>query len=193
MCIDRQSSAVPLKGAGLASATRSWSGAIRCAGASLGVASSSVERGAVLDLWLRDGSSCLPVIGSPAPLDLNQTTSYTVLPPGPVVLRGLRVPEATYLVPVLATVSATRFVAYVSEGSVLSVGPHHSSSLSVSFYLCSSMSDDAYSSSPVCEELHPSSLKLIPNPSPEKPFPVPHEGIDESEGVVIFNAALPEL
>lgn len=54
------------------------------------------------------------------------------------------------------------------------------------------MTDDAYSPSPTCEELHPSSLKLIPNPSPEKPFPVPHEGVDESEGVVVFEAALPE-
>jgi glycosylphosphatidylinositol deacylase len=45
--------------------------------------------------------------------------------------------------------------------------------------------------SPTCKELHPSSLKLIPNPSPEKPFPVPHEGVDESEGVVLFEAPLP--
>ena len=132
------------------------------------------------------------MVGSPAPLDLNQTTSYTILPPGPVVLQGLRGPEATYLVPVPETGSATRFIAYVSEGSVLSVGPHHSSSLSVSFYLCSSMSEDAYSPSPVCKELHPSSLKLIPNPSLEKLFLVPHEGVDESEGVVVFEAVLSE-
>ncbi|KAH9988205.1 PGAP1-like protein-domain-containing protein [Russula vinacea] len=39
---------------------------------------------------------------------------------------------------------------------------------------------------------HPTALKLIPNPSPEKPFPAPHEGVDESEGVVVFEAALPE-
>ena len=61
----------------------------------------------------------MPVVGSPALLDLNQTTSYTVLPLGPVVLQGLHGLEATYLVPVPETVSATRFVAYVSEGSVL--------------------------------------------------------------------------
>ena len=158
----------------------------------LGAASSSAERGAILDRWLRDGSSRLPALEPPTLLDFNQTSNYTVLPPGPVVLRGLHGPEATYLVPVPETGSRTRFVGYVSEGSVLSVGPHHSSSLSVSFYLCSSMNDDAYSSPPVCEELRPTSLKLIPNPSPEKPFPVPHEGVDESEGVVVFEAALPE-
>ncbi|KAF8262780.1 PGAP1-like protein-domain-containing protein [Lactarius quietus] len=116
----------------------------------------------------------------PAPLHLNQT-GYTVLPPGPLVLRPLREPNAVYLAPVPETDSSTKFVAYVSEGSVLSVGPYHSSSLSVSFYVCSSTADDATASS---------SLKLIPNPSPEKPFPVPHEGVDESEGVVVFEAAL---
>ena len=89
----------------------------------LSVASSSIKRGAVLDRWLCDGSSHLPVIKSPAPLDLNQTSSYTVLPPGPVMLQALRT-EATYLVPAPETGSATRFAAYLSEGSVLSVGPH---------------------------------------------------------------------
>ena len=29
------------------------------------------------------------------------------------------------------------------------------------------------------------------HPSLEKPFPVPHKGIDESEGVVVFEATLP--
>ena len=156
----------------------------------LGAAPTPAERGAVLDRWLRDGRSPPPALGDPAPLHLNQT-NYTILPPGPIVLRALREPSAVYLAPVPETGSPTKFVAYVSEGSVLSVGPYHNSSLSVSFYLCSSMADDAHSSSSACEELHPSSLKLIPNPSPEKPFPVPHEGVDESEGVVVFEAALP--
>jgi GPI inositol-deacylase len=72
--------------------------------------------------------------------------------------------------------------------------PHHVSSLSVSFKLCSSPISDPYSSSfsPVCERWHPTTLKLIPNASPERPFPVPHEGVDKSEGVVVFGATLPE-
>jgi glycosylphosphatidylinositol deacylase len=156
----------------------------------LGAVFTSTERGVVLDRWLRDGSSPLPELGYAARLHLNQT-SYTVLPPGHIVLRILREPKAVYLVPVPESGSLTKFVAYVSEGSVLSVGPYHSSSLSVSFYLCSSITDDGYSLSPACEELHPSSLKMIPNPSPGKPFPVPHEGVDESEGAVVFEAPLP--
>ena len=153
----------------------------------LSAASTPSERGAVLNRWLRDGHLPLPALGYPAPLHLSQT-NYTVLPPGPVVLRALRQPRrAVHLTPVSSL--PTKFVAYVSEGSVHSVGPYHTSSLFVSFYLCLSMTGDAVP--PSCEELHPSSLKLIPNPSPEKPFPVPHEGVDESEGIVVFEAALP--
>ncbi|KAH9047006.1 PGAP1-like protein-domain-containing protein [Lactarius deliciosus] len=155
----------------------------------LGSASTSAERSAILDRWLRDGRSPPPALGYPTPLHLNQV-NYTVLPPGPVILRALREPGAVHLAPVPETGSPTKFVAYVSEGSVLSIGPYHASSLSVSFHLCLSKTDDASPSA--CEELHPSSLKLIPNPSFEKPFPVPHEGVDESEGVVAFEATLPE-
>ena len=154
---------------------------------------SSVERGFVLDRWLRDGRSLLPALGHPARLNLSQE-SYTVLPPGPVVLRDLREARAVYLAPVPEVTHPIRFVAYVSEGSVLSMAPHHPSSLSVTFYLCSSSTNTPHdpSSRPVCEEWHPTTLKLIPNASPEKLFPVPDEGVDESEGVVVFEADLPE-
>jgi hypothetical protein len=36
--------------------------------------------------------------------------------------------------------------------------------------------------------LAPSALNLLPNPIAGKPFPVPDEGSDESEGVVLFEA-----
>jgi hypothetical protein len=75
------------------------------------------------------------------------------------------------------------------------MAPHHPSSLSVTFYLCFSTTNAPHdpSSRPTCEEWPATTLKLIPNASPEKLFPVPHEGVDESEGVVVFEAALPEL
>jgi hypothetical protein len=74
------------------------------------------------------------------------------------------------------------------------MAPHHSSSLSAIFYLCSSSSDDPHNSSspPTCKGWHPTTLKLIPKASPKGPFPVPHEGVDESEGIVVFEATLPE-
>jgi len=75
------------------------------------------------------------------------------------------------------------------------MAPHHPSSLSVTFYLCSSTTNAPRdpSSRPTCEEWHPTTLKLIPNASPKNLFPVPHEGVDESEGVIVFEAALPDL
>jgi glycosylphosphatidylinositol deacylase len=159
----------------------------------LGAASSSVDRSFILDRWLRDGRHLIPTSESPARLDLGQE-SYDVLPAGPFVMRDLRKSKAVYLAPVPETNHPIRFTAYVSEGSVLSMAPHHPSSLSVTFYLCSSSSDDPYDalSPPACEEWHPTTLKLIPNASPERPFPVPYEGVDESEGVVVFEAAVPE-
>jgi glycosylphosphatidylinositol deacylase len=159
----------------------------------LGAASSSVGRGIVLDRWLRDGRSFLPAPDHPGRLDLGQE-SYAVLPSGSFVLRDFREARAVYLAPVPEANHPIRFVGYVSEGSVLSTAPHHPSSLSVTFYLCSSLTNTPHDSStrPACEELHPASLKLIPNASPEKPFPVLDEGVDESEGVVVFEAALPE-
>ena len=159
----------------------------------LGAASSHLERGFILDRWLRDGRSLSPALEHLPRLDLSQET-YDILPPGPFVLRELRQRKAVYLTPVSRTNRPTKFVAYVSGGTVLSMAPHHPSSLSAAFFLCSSLAGDPYdiSSRPSCEELHPSTLKLIPNTSPEKPFPVPNEGVDESEGVVVFEAVLPE-
>jgi hypothetical protein len=33
----------------------------------------------------------------------------------------------------------------------------------------------------------------MPNPVPGKPFPVPHEGSDESDGVVLYEAHIPQI
>ena len=159
----------------------------------LGAASSSVDRGFILDRWLRDGRLFMPTPEHPGRLDMDRE-SYAVLPSGPFILRDFREARAVYLAPVPEANHPIRFVGYVSEGSVLSIAPHHPSSLSVTFYLCSSSANTPHNPStrPVCEDLHPTTLKLIPNASPEKPFPVPDEGVDESEGVVVFEAALPE-
>lgn len=156
-------------------------------------AASVVERALILDRWFRDGRSIPSTPGDPARLDLSQE-SYAVLPSGPFILRNLGNSRAVYLAPVPEASHPIRFVAYVSEGSVLSMAPHHPSSLSVAFYLCSSTTNAPHgpSSRPACEKWHPTTLKLIPNASPERLFPVPHEGVDESEGVVVFEAALPE-
>ncbi|KAI0275434.1 PGAP1-like protein-domain-containing protein [Gloeopeniophorella convolvens] len=159
----------------------------------LGATLSPEARGTTLDRWLRDGRSLPRFVEDPSRSVLGKS-GYTVQPPGPLVLREFRKSKAIQLMPVPEKASPVKFVAYVSQGSVLSMAPHHASSLSASFFLCTSPLDDPYSSSspPSCEPLHPASMKLIPNPVPDKPFPIPHEGIDESEGVVLFEAMLPE-
>jgi glycosylphosphatidylinositol deacylase len=94
----------------------------------LSAVSTSAECGVVLNRWLRDGRSPRLELGYQARLHLNET-SYTVLPPRPVVLRALRERKAAYLAPVVESGLLMKSVAYISEGSVLSMGPYHSSSL----------------------------------------------------------------
>lgn len=82
------------------------------------------------------------------------------------------------------------FVLHVSQGSIFGVSPHHSFDLGVTVYRCVGHSTDA--AAVVCDTLAPASLKLLPAPIPGKPFPVPDEGTDESEGIVFFEAEIPE-
>ncbi|KAG7447513.1 PGAP1-domain-containing protein [Guyanagaster necrorhizus] len=148
----------------------------------LGDATSVERRGTVLDRWLRD-RSWFPPIG--APPQLLERDSYRILSENEqLVLDRPRVRE-TYLLPVLSGPS-TKLTLYVSQGSVLAISPHNPGPLDVSVLLCQATDDEAFE----CESLEPSVLKLIPNPNPGIPFPVPHEGSDESEGVVLFEVDL---
>ncbi|KAK0190614.1 PGAP1-like protein-domain-containing protein [Armillaria mellea] len=148
----------------------------------LGDATFVESRGAVLDKWLRDGS-WFPPIG--APPQLLERDSYKILSENERLVldrpRGLQ----TYLLPVVSNSSA-RLTLYVSQGSVLSISPQNPGPLDVSVLICQATVDEAFE----CDPLEPSVLKLIPNPIPEMPFPVPHEGCDESEGVVLFEVDL---
>ncbi|GBE79854.1 GPI inositol-deacylase [Sparassis crispa] len=145
----------------------------------LQVASTPSERGAVLDTWIRDGHRLSPAIslGSDI-LDLNIEPAHEVVAAGQRLLvrdpRGSRM----YFLPMPARTS--KFVLYVSRGSILSISPRAAIPLSVSVFLCGGEA--------TCTPLHPTSLKLVPSPVPGLPFPVPREGADESEGVVVFEA-----
>ncbi|KAL1734367.1 PGAP1-like protein-domain-containing protein [Schizophyllum commune] len=150
----------------------------------LGGASTPAGRVAVLDQWLRDGHTL------PAELPLQEDLAlaegnHDILPTGaPLVLTQPR-GSKTYLLPIPADINHRRFVLYVSQGSVLQVSPQKPLPLRASVYRCSSSSDGTPSS---CTSLPPTTLKLIPNPILGKPFPVPSEGTDESEGVVLYEA-----
>ncbi|KAF9236219.1 PGAP1-like protein-domain-containing protein [Melanogaster broomeanus] len=121
--------------------------------------------------------------------------TYEVLPEGEhLVLRYPRPRGArTYLVPVPNAEDEDEedgraFVLYVSAGTISGVSPHHATDLHVSVQLCVGSSADA---DVACSSLAPTTLKLLPSPIPGKPFPVPDEGSDESEGVVLFEGEVP--
>ncbi|EKM59762.1 uncharacterized protein PHACADRAFT_85765 [Phanerochaete carnosa HHB-10118-sp] len=148
----------------------------------LGATSTSTERAAVLDTWLHDGQT-LP-FGYPSsapPLSLEAAEFL------PVDLRlELRNPAGsrTYVLPVPgSSPPGQKFLLYVSQGSIPPTAPHNPLPLHVSIYSCDSRD--------TCQPLQPSILKLMPSPQPGRPFPVPDEGSDESEGVVVFEAELP--
>ncbi|KAL1664296.1 PGAP1-like protein-domain-containing protein [Schizophyllum commune] len=150
----------------------------------LGGASTPAGRVAVLDKWLRDGHTLPAELPTQRDLALNEG-EYDTLPVGaPLVLTQPR-GSKTYLLPIPADSNHRRFVLYVSQGSVLQVSPQRPLPLQASVYKCSAGLDGTPSS---CTSLPPTMLKLIPNPIPGKPFPVPSEGTDESEGVVLYEA-----
>jgi hypothetical protein len=88
--------------------------------------------------------------------------------------------------------SVLKVVLFVSQGSIPPVSPKNPIPLQVTVFYCAS-SPVLEEAGPICNSLQPSSLKLIPNPAPGKPLPVPDEGSDESEGVVLYEADVPVL
>ena len=85
---------------------------------------------------------------------------------------------------------------YVAQGTVRSVGPHHSGALVVDVRLCTAVApvsspEEASPSLPTCTPLAADALRVLPHPRPGAPFPLPNEGVDEGEGVVLFSARLP--
>lgn len=147
----------------------------------LGLAQTPTDRGVILDTWLRDGHIL------PPRLDINQQPImlqdgfYTALPPGLNLV--LKDPTASHMytlpAPEAPLGTYTRFVLYVSHGSVQSVSPYHPYPMRGSVYHCTDQT---------CRPLRPQVLKLIPSTITGRSWPVPDEGSDESEGVVVFEA-----
>ncbi|KAI0329552.1 GPI-inositol-deacylase [Cubamyces sp. BRFM 1775] len=163
----------------------------RIARAALEIAASpSPEaRALVLDRWLRDGHT-LPPGHLPSDVLSLHTGEYDIVPSGKNLLVRDPVGTRSYLLqpPVSSDGSSTaRFVLYASQGSVPPVAPHKPLPFRVTVYTCSEAEATA------CSPLAPTTLKLIPSPIPGSSFPVPDEGTDESEGVVLYeaDAALP--
>ncbi|KAJ7498547.1 PGAP1-like protein-domain-containing protein [Mycena latifolia] len=150
----------------------------------LGAASSPAARGIILDRWLRDGHALppLPVVGLPDGL----TTSPEILPEDMHLVLKNPHGSRTYLLPIPAARPA-KMVLFVSQGSIPPVSPQKPLSLTTSVFLCDSTANSDIS----CDTYRPSVLKLIPSPILGRPFPIPKEGSDESEGIALFEADIP--
>ncbi|KAH9912392.1 PGAP1-like protein-domain-containing protein [Fomitopsis serialis] len=153
---------------------------------------STKVRGQVLDKWLRDGHAPPASFVDDGVGDHRDTIDLSALRPEEVHYSDallLRRPTQshTYLLPIpnTPTQSNSLFTLYLSRGSIAPISPHNPLPLRVSVYLCSSSTHTS------CPRLSPTILKLVPEPVPDKPFPAPDEGSDESEGVVVFVANVP--
>jgi GPI inositol-deacylase len=151
---------------------------------------SASARTAALEAWLGDGRSPPVAFGS---IRLDPGEGVEALRAGEqLVLRapsGFR--ERTWLLPASAA-DRPRAVVYVSGGSIPPVSAHAPGSLRVTVYHCPSLPLSSEGGSPVdCAPVEPSVHKLLPSPASGKPFPVPEEGVGESEGVVVLEAELP--
>ncbi|KAF9464808.1 GPI-inositol-deacylase [Collybia nuda] len=160
------------------------------------VSASLFEKAIVLDRWLRDGHTLPSVMVTPEnEITLADRTTYEVLPGNvPLILRDPR-GSRTYLLPApkgLHSNTTATLVLYVSRGTIPPVSPQNPIPLQVTVSICTSSSIIS-GTGPKCIPKIPYSLRLIPNPNTGAVFPVPGEGTDESEGVVLYEADLPEF
>ncbi|KAJ3740976.1 PGAP1-like protein-domain-containing protein [Lentinula detonsa] len=148
----------------------------------LSIATSTTEREVILDKWLRDGHTLPPaeetdVSGSSSPSE----DSVSVVPPGQRLVLTQPRRSQTHLLPV--STHSSRFILFVSQGSVPPVSPQNPKSLRISVTRCFGSTTALR-----CNTIQPLVHKLVPNPIPGNVFPVPQQGTDESEGVVVFEA-----
>lgn len=149
------------------------------------------SRGVVLDKWLRDGHSLPPNIpGHDLHLEISPLDTVLLSPNEKLWLKSPRTSK-TYLLPVTQTErrETQKITVLVSQGEITPVSPQNPISLRVTISSCVG----SYPSAMRCVLLQPERLKLIPNPIPGKSFPVPSEGSDESEGVVLFEGYVPKV
>ncbi|KDQ64460.1 hypothetical protein JAAARDRAFT_116582 [Jaapia argillacea MUCL 33604] len=158
----------------------------------LASASSPNQKGLILDQWLNDGHHLPNSIDFEAEVEMEVLTSegYQVVNNTDRFVLANPQNTQSYLFPI--PTSQPQFILYLSGGTLLpyTLSPHAPlTPLQITIHLCSS----SPSSMPTCTYLKPtpSSLKLIPNPPPDKTFPLPDEGTDESDGVVFFSADIP--
>lgn len=164
-----------------------------------GSKTSTSERMEVLDTWIRDGhklpSGLQGYQESNSNLDRLDNAPYEIIPSH---IQLVRKPTGSslYLVPVPSTINGTstaRLSVLVGKGSIATVPVHVQHGFKVSIYICSETKEG--NSVPRCSPLRPTTLKLLPKPIPGELFPRPRSssdpssgGVDESDGVVLYEA-----
>lgn len=157
----------------------------------------SGAREKVLDAWLRDSHESFWAAKylNSTRLELLDRSSYDIIPSN-LQLSRKPVGSKLYLLPITVTADGTspaRLSVLVGKGSIAPVSPQGQHPLQVSVYVCFSNpggNDPAW-----CDSLEPNTLKLIPRPIAGEPFPSPRivsdsgsGGVDESDGVVLYEA-----
>lgn len=161
----------------------------------LGEAHSDIDIGGIMDTWLSTDGRLFPPV---ADIDIPEAATYEALPEGMNLVMRKPTGSRTYLLPIpRALETNATFVLLVSRGSISTIAPQHSTKLQTAPFFCvgraTSPTIQQSTESVSCVPLEPSTLKLLPSPIPGKPFPVPDEGSDESEGVVLFEAMVPPI
>ncbi|KAI5118768.1 hypothetical protein M0805_005649 [Coniferiporia weirii] len=155
----------------------------------LGGAQTETEKARILNTWLRDGMG-LPAYDASSEevswSDSEDVGLESIPESRPLLVRS---PQGTqyykFAIPRSESGHPRNFVLYISGGAILSVSPSSPLPLNASVRYCQRLPTGT-----VCKPLLPTSLRLIPNPTPGKPFPAPSEGVDESDGVVAFTASI---
>lgn len=164
-------------------------------------ASKGAAKERVLEEWFRDGLQFDTATKHEGGTLVLQDTSNVNQILKESELLDIRKPvgENVYLLPIPRDMVAgsgkyqrNNFVLFLSQGSIKPISPAHPLRLSASVHICSNPNSST-SPSTACTILQPTSLRLIPNPAIDRQFPLPHEGVDESEGVVVFEGNVPSM
>ncbi|KAJ1311214.1 hypothetical protein OPQ81_009714 [Rhizoctonia solani] len=136
------------------------------------------ERGAILDRWFTGG--------------VNPKASRPTLPPSPsppsdvlngyLSMRSLAAGTTVFYFPIKT--SGSRLVVLLSAGRISGIAPERGVVTDVVVDIC----QPGGTSGIVCTTANAESVRIIPNPSLDGLFPVPGEGTDESEGVVVWES-----
>ena len=160
----------------------------------LGGADTIADKVKVINHWFRDGIS-LPDPMSDTSSEASELSYERAPEDRPLVIRR---PSGSqrYSFKIPTSDKTLNFILYLSQGTVDSVSPSEPLPLRAAVHICQGNPDAPQR---ICKLFSPSSLKLIPNPNSAKPFPVPRVegdpasgGVDESDGVVVFVASVPQ-